>query len=180
MFEIIDFATIVGAQEGWGREQGRGVFQKLLKFVEDNPGISTFRISMKGFRQMDLSFASETLVELARRFRKAKSFCLVNLSNLDLMENLDAAAKKKEQPLMVWNHDKATVLGLEPSEGNKDALEFALSRENCRAAEFASAKSLSIANASMKFKQLWEQGFLMRWERSAESGGVEYVYERIY
>jgi predicted transcriptional regulator len=31
----------------------------------------------------------------------------------------------------------------------------------------------------MKFKQLWEQGFLLRRESVADSGGVEFVYQRI-
>jgi predicted transcriptional regulator len=31
----------------------------------------------------------------------------------------------------------------------------------------------------MKFKQLWEQGFLLRQESSADSGGVEYLYRLI-
>jgi predicted transcriptional regulator len=31
----------------------------------------------------------------------------------------------------------------------------------------------------MKFKQLWEQGFLLRQESTADSGGLEYVYRRI-
>ena len=31
----------------------------------------------------------------------------------------------------------------------------------------------------MKFKQLWEQGFLLRQESTADTGGVEYVYHRI-
>ena len=38
---------------------------------------------------------------------------------------------------------------------------------------------MSIANASTKFKQLWEQGFLLRQESVADSGGVEFVYQRI-
>ena len=38
---------------------------------------------------------------------------------------------------------------------------------------------MTIANASMKFKQLWEQGFLLREESAADSGGMEYVYSRI-
>ena len=48
------------------------------------------------------------------------------------------------------------------------------------ATEFAAATpKMSIANASTKFKQLWEQGFLLRREDVAESGGVEFTYYRI-
>ncbi len=59
-------------------------------------------------------------------------------------------------------------------------MNFALQRETTRAAEFIKEnKEITIANASMKFKQLWQQGFLLRREDISESGGVEYVYYRI-
>jgi hypothetical protein len=81
---------------------------------------------------------------------------------------------------MVWDGDRVRVIGVEPSQGNREALSFALSRPIVRAAEFAQAvPDMLIANASTKFKQLWEQGFLLRREATAESGGVEFVYYRI-
>lgn len=42
-----------------------------------------------------------------------------------------------------------------------------MSRPQTRAAEFAAQRNLSIANASMKFKQLWDRGFLLRRESAA-------------
>jgi hypothetical protein len=105
---------------------------------------------------------------------------LADLSDLDLIENIEAAAIRKAQPLMIWQGDQSRVIGLEPSQGNREALVFALSRPIVRAAEFAQAiPDMLIANASTKFRQLWEQGFLLRREATADSGGVEYVYYRI-
>lgn len=125
---------------------------------------------------MDMSFASETIVELARRFRRAKGFCLIDLTDADLIENIDAAALKKEQPILVWRGQSAALVGVKPSEGAREAFQFAMGRSQSRAAEFAVQKGISIANASMKFKQLWEQGFLLRRESTADTGGVEFVY----
>src|SRR3546814_15788068 len=73
------------------------------------------------------------------------------------------------------------MVGGEPSPGNREALAYALSLPKAKAAEFAeqSKANISIANASTKFKQLWEQGFLMRSEGAADSGGVEFEYRRI-
>ena len=82
--------------EGWGRDQGRHVYQRLLRFVEESAGTIVFKVSMKGVQRLDISFASETVVELARRYRRFKGFCLIDLSDADLIENLDAAAKKKD------------------------------------------------------------------------------------
>lgn len=175
-FLLVD---IMKDSEGWGREQGREVYQRLIQFVEQHAGVVSFEVSMKGVKKIDISFSSETVVELAKRFRKIKCFHLVELNNQDIVENIDAAAKKKEQPILLWRGGNAQILGPEPSEGNREAFEFAMKHKHSRASEFASSKKIPIANASMKFKQLWEQGFLMRYENSAESGGVEYVYHRI-
>ena len=173
--QIISLREFMDGDHGWGREQGRKVYQELLRFVEDNPGTVVFRISMEGVKRIDISFASEAIVELARRFRGSKGFCLSNVTDADLMENIDAACEKKRQPMFVGG-PSSTVLGLKPTKGTRDAFEFAMGRRNARATEFATEKGIPIPNSSMKFKTLWEQGFLLRSERTSDSGGVEYVY----
>jgi hypothetical protein len=174
--QVFPLRDYMDRPEGWGRNQGREVYQRLLNFIEDNPGTVVFRISMKDVQRVDISFASETIIELARRFRRTKGFCLVDLTDQDLIENIDAAGEKKEQPMLVWRGKSAKLIGMEPSEGTREAFQFAMGRPQLRAAEFAAQKNLSIANASMKFKQLWEQGFLLRRESTADTGGVEFVY----
>jgi hypothetical protein len=176
---ILVLRDFMDRPEGWGRGQGREVYQRLLDFVERNPGTIKFRISMKGIQRIDISFASETIVELARRFRRMKGFCIVDLTDKDLIENLDAAAEKKGQPILLWRERSADVIGPVPSEGVREAFQFAMSKTQSRTTEFAAKKGISIANASMKFKQLWEHGFLLRRESTADTGGVEFVYERI-
>ena len=177
---VIRFREFMEEPDGWGRVAGREVYQRLLEFVESNPGVMVFRVSMEGVRRVDISFASETLVELARRYRGVKGFCLVDLDDVDMIENWEAAAAKKSQPIVLWVGNEGRVIGAEPSQGNRDALLFALSRPQVRAAEFAEATpGMTIANASTKFKQLWTQGFLLRSEHTSGSGGVEFVYQRI-
>lgn len=178
--DVIVLRRFMVDDQGWGREAGRVVYQRLLAHVEDSPGIAVFRLSLAGVRRLDISFASETIIELARRYRGAKGFCFTDLTDVDLIENVEAAAAKKAQPLIIWLGDVARVIGAESSQGNREALTFALARPMVRAAEFSQAtRDMSIANASTKFKQLWEQGFLLRREATAESGGVEFVYYRI-
>lgn len=174
---LLDF---MDRPEGWGRAQGRVVYQRLLRAVEENAGTLIFKLSMKGVQRVDISFASETIVELARRFRGNKGICLVDLTDKDVIENIDAAAARHDQPLLVWHGNSARLVGAQPTQGCREAFDFALERTQARAAEFASAKKdMSIANASMKFKQLWEHGFLLRRESAADTGGVEFVYQRI-
>ena len=177
---VLKLLNCMVSPEGWGREQGRQVYGKLIDFVEANPGVTIFQISLQGVKRIDFSFASETLVELARRYRSSKGFCILTPIDPDMLENFDAAAERKSQPLMIWGGDEYHIIGVKPSRGASGALSFALQRESTRAAEFISANpEISIANASMKFKQLWEQGFLLRREDTSGSGGVEYVYYRI-
>lgn len=177
---LIRLRDFMDEPDGWGRAQGREVHARLLAHVERNPGIAVFRVSLEDVRRVDISFASETIVELARRYRGLKGFCLVDALDTDMVENWEAAAAKKGQPILVWDGERARALGVEPSSGNRDALAFAMSRSPSRAAEFAEGREdMSIANASAKFKQLWQQGFLLRREGSAGSGGTEFIYHRI-
>lgn len=179
--EPLRFRDFMGEDDGWGRVAGREAYRRLMEFVEARPGAVVFRVSLQGVHRIDISFASETIVEIARRFRGRKGFCFVDLTDADQIENWAAAAQRAGQPVMSWEDGgKSVTLGLEPSQGNAEAFRFALARPESRAAEYAaSASNISIANASNKFKQLWEQGFLLRREAVAESGGVEYVYVRI-
>lgn len=176
---MLSLRKFMNRPDGWGRSEGREVYGRLLGFVEGNPGTILFRVSLKGVRRLDMSFASETLVELARRYRRNKGFCLIDLTDKDIAENIDAAAEKKDQPLLVWEGKSARVIGGDPSAGTRDAFQFAMGRRECRASEFAVQKGISSANASMKFKQLWNEGYLLRRESAAASGGVEFVYRRI-
>lgn len=177
VIRLLDFMV---HPEGWGRSQGRDVYQKLITFVDDHIGVMVFKVSLDGVRRVDISFASETIIEVARRFRGSIGFCLIDLTDADMLENWEAAAERKQQPLMVWKNNVGSVVGMRPSLGSQTAFNFALKRARTKAADFASVTpGMSIANASNKFKQLWQQGFLLRHEVAAESGGVEFVYFRV-
>ncbi|MCY3966331.1 MAG: hypothetical protein OXG83_14950 [Acidobacteria bacterium] len=176
---VVVLADLMEADEGWGREKGRAVFQRLLAAVEDHPGATVLRISLRGVSRVDISFASETVVEIARRYRGIKGFCLEHIRDDDMLENWDAAAQRKDQPFLVWSGEEHRVIGVEPTPGNAAAFQFALTRDRAKASEFAAATGIPIANASIKFKQLWEQGFLMRQEDHAPTGGREFSYSRI-
>ena len=167
----------MNANEGWGRASGREVHGALVDFVESRAGNLIFRVSVDGVKRVDISFASETIVELARRYRGQKGFCFIDLEDKDMEENWAAAAERSKQPLMNWAVGGGRVLGPPPSQGAADAFRFALSKGEARASDYAmSVRDMSITNASTKFKQLWENGFLLRRETTAESGGVEFVY----
>ena len=156
------------------------MFSKLLKVVEANPETEIFRISLEGVRRTDASFPRESVVELARRYREHRGFCLVGVQDEDLLDNWDAAALKRDQPIIAWKDEKHRILGPQPSRGNKELLELVLSNRSVSASNAAKRLNLKLNNASTKLKQLLEQGFILRNEVAAPSGGVEFTYYRIH
>lgn len=173
---VLRLRDVMDSSHGWGREQGREVFQRLIRHVESYSGKLVVEVSLEGIERNDISFASETVAEIARRYRGNKGFFLTNVVDDDLLENWEAAATKKGQPLMVWNGERGRVIGPQPSQGNAATFEYVLKHMSSTASEVAIALDLQITNASTKLKQLWEQGFLLRRQESAESGGVEFSY----
>ncbi len=152
----------------------------MVDFVEDHPGVLIFQVSLVGVKRVDISFASETIVELANRYRKLKGFCFIDLEDIDMIENWAAAAERKSQPLITWHEKEGKAIGPSPAKGALGAFDFAMQQEISKASSFVAASpGMTIANASMKFKQLWENGFLLRQESVAGSGGIEFAYFRI-
>ena len=127
----------------------------------------------------DLGHLRESVVELAKSYRGRRGFCLKDATDLDLLDNWDAAALKREQPLIVWQDDTAHILGPQPGEGVREMLGYVLSVPSTVTSEAAQSLHLKVPNASNKLKQLWQEGYIMRRERIASSGGVEYEYYRI-
>lgn len=168
----------MNSSEGWGRVAGTVIQSKLATYIEDADA-QLVRLAMDGVRKVDVTFASTVIVELIRQCLGKRAMCLVKLANDDVFENIAAAAVRMKVPVTIWHDGQVQVVGPLPSPGLREALAFALARDEVRAATFAAASGLAIANASTRFKQLWEQGFLMRREGYAASGGPEYVYRRI-
>src|ERR1043165_9524785 len=80
-------------QDGWGRDSGRAPYRRLMEYAEAHPGVLIFRVSLMGVRRIDISFASETIIELARRYRGQKGFCFIDLTDTDQQENWEEAAQ---------------------------------------------------------------------------------------
>lgn len=165
--------------DGWGYMMGRQVHERLREVVEAHPEEIVFSLSLAGIEHTDASFPRESVVELARSYRGRRGFCLVDVVDPDLLDNWDAAALKREQPLTVWRGDNAHILGPQPGEGVREMLSYVLSVPSTITSEVAQSLHLKVPNASNKLKQLWQEGYILRRERTASSGGVEYEYYRI-
>jgi hypothetical protein len=166
-----------GESEAWGNDLGREVFAQLLAEVERHPGALVFEVSLAGIRRTDASFPRESVVELARRFRKQFAFVVTDPIDEDLLFNWDSAAGKKEQPLFVKGNDGSwKVLGPQLSSAKERLLEYVMKNKKVRTAQVAADLYLKISNASTQLRDLWEMGYVLRREEVADSGGVEFVY----
>jgi hypothetical protein len=172
-------ANLMVPPEGWGRALGQRIAVALKARIEEGPADELFCLSLKNVRQMDVTFAGVVIAGTVKHYLGAKGICLTDLADLDLAENIAAAAHRAGVPIAAWNGQVGQILGPAPTAGTRDALAFAMERPDVRARDVAEAHKLSVANASTKLKQLWEQGYLLRGEGSAPSGGTEYVYCRI-
>lgn len=162
--------------DAWGTEEGHAVYLKLVHFVERHPGVDIFVVSLDGVSRTDSSFPRESVMEVARRYRKKLGFCIVGTTSQDLLDNWDEAAKKKEQPMVAWFAKGYRLLGPQPSTGKAKVFPFVADRFETRATDVSRTFNWKIANSSMKLKQLWEEGFILRRETGANSGGIEFVY----
>lgn len=178
-FANITFRDLMSSANAWGPEEGREVYMKLLKFVEANAGVKIFRVSFKGVERTDISFPRESLIELAKRYRGDKGFCIYDLTDAALIEIWDAAADRTNQPIFSWDSNGYTLLGPSLNKGYGPVFNLVLSRDSIRATDAVKELGIGLSNASSKLKQLWEKGYILRKEDVAESGGIEFNYFKI-
>jgi hypothetical protein len=167
------------ANEGWGHEMGLQLHNNLRNIVEAYPTEYIYTLSLSNLRRADASFCREGILALAKFYREKKGFCLVNISNEDLVENIDVAAIRYEQPITYWQSNSGHILGPQPSEGLREILAYVLSVAVTSTTEVATVFGLKSSNASNKLNQLWKAGYILRREKVAESGGLEHQYFRI-
>lgn len=176
---LIRLRDYIETDSPWGNDQGKSTFPKLKGVVEGNPSELVFSISLKGIRRTDASFPRESVVQLAKYYRGSRGFCLVDIQNQDLIDNWDAAAAKLGQPVIIWNGEEYRLIGPQPSEGIRKLVAFVLSVPVTTTNEAAKHLGIKIPNASNKLKKMWEEGYVLRRERTASTGGVEHEYFRI-
>lgn len=181
------------AEDASGVAEGRIVHMGLLEVVEGHlmkvhSATVVFVISLEGVRRTDASFPRESVMQLAHRFRQQHGFCLWHLDDPDLLENWEAAADRRVQPMLVWHPVKdgfhAQLIGPKLTEGLRGVFDTLLAEaqksvdivSGVTTAEVAAQLGLSISNVSNKLKILWTEGYILRREQIAPSGGIEFRY----
>ncbi len=174
----IKLTKFMARKDGWGNLEGKLVANKIIDFVDEHPSIRIFEISLNELERNDASFARESVIAVAKRYRGEKGFFLTHLKSKDLLDNWKAGAEALLQPINVVT-DRLITIGPTPSKGNQDVLDYVNSISRTTASEVSKKLKIQITNASTKLNNLKEQGFILRKEMTAASGGKEYEYFRI-
>ena len=176
---ILELRKLTSSKTPFGNVEGKAVFQKLANAVAQNSGVDVFGISLAGIEVTDASFPRESVVSLAKQLRGEKGFYLMSFTNRDLIDNWWYAAKAKEQPLVIWTDHDFEIIGPEINQSATDLVSYVLTKGSVLASQAAADLNLSVPNASTRLKNLVNQGYLMRSDAVAESGGIEFIYGAI-
>ena len=177
--KLTKLRAFTSSDHPFGNKEGKDVVRKLSDFVHQHQEVNVFGISLNGIGATDASFPRESVVSLAKQLRGEKGFFLQDLSNRDLIDNWDYAAKAKDQPLVIWDKSEFEIIGVEMSVSTAGLLEYVLRNGSVLASQVAADLDLSVQNASTRLKKLVADGYIMRTEDVAESGGIEFQYAAI-
>jgi len=185
MAHTLRLRDYMASDDGWGNRPGVLVHQKLIRVVEEMPQVVMFRVSLEGVRCVDVSFARESVVRLAERYRGRKGFCLVHLDGVDgiefedILDNWRLAAVDLQQPMTVWTSDGPLIVGPQPSVPAQQLLKLVLERRDLGTPEAAKTLKKELNNVSTRLKNLTDRGFILRQELPSQTGGVEFRYMAI-
>jgi hypothetical protein len=161
----------------FGNVQGRAVFLRVCEIVEKQSRPAIFEVSFDGIEATDASFARESVVSAAKFYHDQHNFFLTNIADRDLIDNWKYAAQAKKQPLMIWHTDtEFEVIGPDMTPSASELLTYVLQHGKVGTSKVAGDLGISVPNASTRLKRLVTEGYLVRREDAADSGGVEYIY----
>ncbi|MDR6395898.1 DNA-binding protein [Herbaspirillum seropedicae] len=181
--QIIKLVDIAGPTP-FGNVAGKTVFNSLVEIVNANPNVKNFGISLEGIRRTDASFPRESVLSVAKFFQGEHGFflCDIDLRDIlarDIIDNWHYAALAKDFPLVVWGMDKDFQVIGPYSDPTATIVNLVLNSGSITAAKVAVELDTSVQNASTRLKKLSEQGYFLRSEVGAESGGKEFIYQAI-
>ncbi len=166
-----------------GSEYGKSIHARLIAKIDTLSEIDLIYLSLRGIEGFNASFAKEAIVNTLKYYRKKKAFCVVDIEDNDDLDEFISGALLLQQPLIVKVGRELTMFGPSfpagPTKGNRDMLEYIIRNASVTAQNIATDLNLKLNNASTKLKQLFEQGFVLRTQGVAETGGLEYIYHAI-
>lgn len=179
VMKLIDYC--LGNPMPFGNQKGKEVFSQLKAVIDSAPMQNVFEISFEGIEFTDSSFARESILLLAKMYRGQKGIYLSHFDPkyVDMLDNWDYAAGKVYQPVLVKMGGDIRLLGNQLSSSNKEVFDLVMKAKAITTSKVAAQLNLSVPNASTKLKKLVDEGYILRVEEVAESGGIEFIYKSI-
>lgn len=173
---VINLRDLTIDDHPFGNVQGKEVFRKLTDLIDSHPSVLVFGISLAGIEATDASFPRESVISVAKRYRETKGVYLEQVNNKDILDNWNYAAHALDQPLVFWDNGNPIILGPKMTTAAKALINYVLAKGSVLASEVAADLDMTVQNASTRLKKLVAQGYILRSEVVAETGGIEYVY----
>ncbi|WP_167146031.1 winged helix-turn-helix transcriptional regulator [Pseudomonas sp. OTU750018] len=163
----------------YGTARGRKAHAKLVEAIDALPAATVVGVSLAQIDGADVSFFRECLIYAAKRFDGQIALYAFDITDEDLVSNLQGAAVSGGHRLTCWVGNECRFVGPEPSSSSISLLQLVVNNRETTTSDAASALNISVQNASTRLKRLADEGFLLRSEESADSGGKEFVYKVI-
>ncbi|EIM98154.1 hypothetical protein WQE_25498 [Paraburkholderia hospita] len=175
----IRLLELTETSQPFGNVQGKEVYRRLSEEIDQHADVAVFGISLEGIEATDASFPRESVVSVAKHYRGEKGLFLVDIDDRDLVDNWKYACQAKEQPLVIWRGDSFEPIGPDMSSSSRELLNYVLEHKCVLASHVAADLDLSVQNASTRLKRLVADGYILRTEDIASTGGIEYKYTAI-
>lgn len=163
-------------KEAWGIEHGQAALagiEKLLRTRDER----IVNLDLRGIQRMDSSCSREAIANLVRRQRGERCFFLSGTPDKSMRENMEAAFARQEMTLLLRSTDEYELLGHALRPHLLQTLEVVEEFESATARQVADKiKDLALTAANNRLKDLCDEGLVLRVERSAASGGKEFLY----
>ena len=84
-----------------------------------------------------------------------------------------------DQPLTIKLENETKLLGPALTKSNLEIFNLLKIKRKLTTSQLASLMNMSVPNASSKLKKLVDDGYILRFEETAETGGIEFIYQSI-
>ena len=176
IMKLIDFTK---ESSPYGTQKGREVFSLMREFIEKHASSTIFELSFEGIEFDDSSFIRESIILLAQLYKGKKGLYVSYIEDQDIIDNIDYIAQVLKQPIAIKLDQGIQILGPRLTKANLEILELILEQKKVTTALVANAFDISVPNASSKLKKLVDDGYILRFEETAETGGIEFIYQSI-
>lgn len=161
--------------DAWGTEFGASVFAQInLGLLSLGEGTLVL-LDYAGLERSDVSFQREAVVETLRKHRPRLLFIALNLSDVDLRENLQLALERRGEWLLARDPDGTAVIGKRLTPEQQATLERIWQDGDVTSSDFE-IDQVKLSTASSRLSYLWKAGLAERIEGTSPTGGREHRY----